>query len=189
MPPSKQIATYATSESLIADLPPTQNHASMSTQRNLQRRLRETGWTSMPPDDSNSQGQRQTHSHDEYSRENVTTAERKDISQKNAPNSGKNEFHGEDHTGPQKPPSRRQPKKNRREMTTLRNRCQQPPLEGNTCCQTRRRPPVPSTNCPIRLRGKIYDQSTSPLDRQERMHHYSLGGQWGIRKLHRSGLC
>jgi len=39
----------------------------------------------MPPDDSNSQGERRIDSHDEQSRENVTTAERMDISQKNAP--------------------------------------------------------------------------------------------------------
>jgi len=29
-----------------------------------------------------------------------------------------------------------------------------------------------------------YDLSKNTGDRQERMHHYSLGGQWGIRKLH-----
>jgi len=128
----------------------------------------------MPSDDSNSQGVRRTDSHDEQSRENVTTAERKDISQKNAPSPGKNEFHGEDHTGLRKPPSRRRPKKNRRETTTLGNKWRQPPPEGNTCCQTRRRPPVPSTNRPIRPRGENYDQSTNPGDRRERMHHYSL---------------
>jgi len=184
-PPSKRIAAYATSESIIDDLPPTQKRASTSTQRSLHRRPRETRWTSMPPDDSNSQGERRTDSHDEQSRENVTTAERKDISQKNAPSPGKNEFHGEDHTGPRKPPSRRRPKKNRRETTTLGNKCRQPPPEGNTCCQTRRRPPVLSTNHPIRPRGENCDQSTNPGNRRERMHHYSLGGQWGIRKLHR----
>jgi len=104
---------------------------------------------------------------------------------KECPQPRKNEFHEEDHTGPRKPPSRRRPKKNCRETTTLGNKCRQPPPEGNTCCQTRRRPRVPSTNRPIRLRGENYDQSMNPGDRRERMHHYSLGGQWGIRKLHR----
>jgi len=119
-PPSKRIVTYATSESLLDDLPPTQKHASMSTQKSLRQHPWETQRTLMPPDDSNSQGRR-TDSHDELLWENVTTAERKDISQKNAPSPGKNEFHGEDHTGPRKPPSRKRPRKNRRETTVLKD--------------------------------------------------------------------
>ena len=46
---------------------------------------RETRWTSMPRNNSNSQEERRTDSHDEQSQENVTTAGKKDISQKNAP--------------------------------------------------------------------------------------------------------
>jgi len=59
------IATYATSESLIADLPPTQKCVSTSTQGSPSQRPWETRWTSMPPDDSSSQGERRTDSHDE----------------------------------------------------------------------------------------------------------------------------
>jgi len=144
-------------------------------------------WIWTPPEGTDSRNARHLR-HGSRQARNATTVGKQDTFQGNAHSPGKTPIDAP--IAPQRPPTKSKKRKrqgtnpNRRETTTLGNRCRQPLPEGNTCCQTQRRPPVPSTNRLIRTRGENYDQSTNPGGRWERMHHYSLGGQWGIRKLH-----